>query len=248
MVASATSTAPPSPRAARLAWATATRTGSRSTPAAVSPAARERHQVAADAAAQVDHRRGRPRPGAGRPGGWPRAPGGLLEAVGREVHPAGQVPNFGTARRRSSAWVSAAATRSARRRAPQLGLDRQLVVLRRRSPRRPGRARPGPRRSAATGRRRGPRQAVLAATGADSRAHPGTHPGGVLTSALALSTRECQRLRRRTTPATAYLRAGSNVRDPPQHHGRPTGPPTELRKWRSTSCRSTSSPSRTASS
>ena len=70
-------TAPGRPRASRLARATSTRTGSRSTPAQVSPARDGGDQVAADAAAEVDHglapttrpagRRGARRPAAG----WP---------------------------------------------------------------------------------------------------------------------------------------------------------------------------------
>ena len=58
----------------------------------VEPGPRERDQVAADAAAEVEHRRRRRPPRAGRRGARrPGQPGGLLEAVGGEVHPGGVV-------------------------------------------------------------------------------------------------------------------------------------------------------------
>ena len=162
VVASATCTAPRRPSAARLASATATRTGSRSTPAAVRPARGERDQVAADPAAEVDHRRRRrtPRSRAARCVG-DRQPGGLLEAVGGEVHP-GRVGRRTSPRpaRRSSTWVSAAADVRRRRApyaaAPSCAASGSSAVADERDRRAPAAA--ARRRSAATGRRRGPRR------------------------------------------------------------------------------------------
>ena len=92
VVASATVTAPPRPSASRLAAATSTRTGSRSTPATGEPGPGEGDQVAADAAAEVDQRsrRSAARARAARCVAT-RQPGGLLEPVGGEVHPVGEV-------------------------------------------------------------------------------------------------------------------------------------------------------------
>ena len=78
------------------------------------PGAREGDQVAADAAAEVDHGRGAERLEPGRAVRGHREPGGLLEPVGGEVHDRGQRRR--TCRRlarRSSAWVSAAASSAA---------------------------------------------------------------------------------------------------------------------------------------
>ena len=149
-VASATCTAPARPSAARLARATATRSGSRSTPA------------------HGDARPGRRRPGRRRcrsrgraRSGWQaaveprgavrgdRRPGRLLEAVGGEVHP-GRVGRrtSAPARRRRSTWVSAAAAR------PGVGVVRAQR----------GR-RPAPGRRRADVRLGGPGEQLLAVVG-----------------------------------------------------------------------------------
>ena len=113
VVPSATCTAPARPSAARLASATATRTGSRSTPATVSPARENAIRsppmpqprsmtldgwAAASRAARCAATRGRV---------------ACSRASGVKYIRTASSPNFATARVRSWTWVSAAAARSA---------------------------------------------------------------------------------------------------------------------------------------
>ena len=140
--------------------ATATRTGSRSTPAAVEPGPRERDQVAADAAAEVDHGRGAERREPGRPVRGDREPGRLLEPVRREVHRRGELAELrrrparaarpGSARpRAASGGVPGAARASAARARSGSGSSSGDGAAR---------APAGRRRSAATARSRRPRR------------------------------------------------------------------------------------------
>ena len=130
-VASATCTAPPSPSAARLARATSTRSGSRSTPAHGEPGPRERDQVAADAAAEVDA----PTSGLGRrdPRGpvrrRPAARVACSRPSGVKYIRAATVAELRRGRgRAASTWVSAAATCSGVRRTAQRGRGPQRVA------------------------------------------------------------------------------------------------------------------------
>ena len=166
-----TCTAPARPSAARLAAATATRTGSRSTPAHGEPGPGEGDQVAADAAAEVDHAadgRGRREPA--RPGASATAAlGGLLEAVGGEVHPGGVGRR--TSRRPGARSVDLghrgrARWRRARRRTRAAGPDgspaRRPPYARGR-PSRPSSRLARRRCSSQPERRRGPRASILSA-------------------------------------------------------------------------------------
>ncbi len=137
----------------------------------------EGEQVAADPAAEVDHRRGAERLEPSRPVGGDGEPGGLLEPVRREVHRRGQVAELldgpGRAARPGSAPRPAARTacrdRLVRvRSGPAAGPARPA--------RRPARAPAGRRRSAATARTRRPRATLS-----------GTPLMRVLVSVLALS-------------------------------------------------------------
>ena len=110
--ASATPTAPGSPSASRFAVATATRTGSRSTPAAVSPAR-----------AKATRSPPMPQPrsttveapnAVSRAARWEATESRVAcsSPSGVKYIDAARSPNFGTARARRSAWVSATASRS----------------------------------------------------------------------------------------------------------------------------------------
>ena len=173
VVASATVTAPGRPSAARLASATATRTGSRSTPGRGDAGLGRGQQVAADAAAEVDQGAGAEGLPAGRRGaGRPRSRVACSSPSGVKYIRAARSPNLATARRRSAAWVRAAATcagsapRRTRRVAAQRGVGR--AAGRRRPARRvDGRARAAPGRRRSSSQRKASRstRAILSDRG-----------------------------------------------------------------------------------
>ena len=165
-----------------------TRTGSRSTPAAVIPA-----RANASRSPPIPQPRStaeRVSAAWSRPARWVATLSRVAcsRPSGVKYMRAARSPNFATARRRSSAWVRAAATRSAdvERRSRAWTASSSCVGVRGRldGPGEHGLALVGqqpPEGVEVHARQSGSHRAGLPA-------HPGTRTGGVLTSALALST------------------------------------------------------------